>query len=94
MKYVSILIIIFFLSSCTDFYNENQMLRNELRNMEIEIASIKGSPGYLLGEAFEMIDQNEFIEVEKLFDSLKVEFPEWNKKLVEEFSKRFIAEIE
>lgn len=82
MRVLSFLLLIAFLSSCTNQIKENQELRNELRSRELELSSIQGSPGYKIGQALEYFYNEDFPEAIKIMNDLEKSFPEWNKEIV------------
>ena len=77
------------MSGCKFYSEENQELRNNLREIEIEISSIMGSPEFMFAEAFELVDQKNFDEAVTKLENLQNYFPEWNAELVNEFIERF-----
>lgn len=77
------------LAGCNFYSQENQKLRNELRQIEIEISSIMGSPEFMFGEAFDLVDQKNYKDAVAKLEQLKNDFPEWNSDLVAEFIERF-----
>ncbi|MBN1302623.1 MAG: hypothetical protein JW995_15500 [Melioribacteraceae bacterium] len=74
-----------FLAGCNFNGKEVIELRNEIRYLETEISSIKGSPGYMFGEAFDYIDAGDYTEAVGYLKALQTEFPEWNKSIVEKY---------
>lgn len=83
MKKVTVVIfLILFLASCKEQLSENQEMRNEIRNLEIEIASIKGSPEYMVGESLGKIEEGEYGEAISVLENLKSSFPGWNEDII------------
>jgi hypothetical protein len=77
------------IAGCNFYSEENQQLRNDLRQAEIEISSIMGSPQFMFGEAFDLADQENFEGASAKLEQLKNDFPDWNTDLVAEFIERF-----
>lgn len=95
---ITAVILAFSISSCELDSKELIDLRNEVRYLETEIASIRSAPGFILGEAFEYIDAEDYNEAVTRFEQLQKEFPEWNSEVVKgflsEYSKHVTAEVE
>ncbi|MBU1096686.1 MAG: hypothetical protein CVV23_04625 [Ignavibacteriae bacterium HGW-Ignavibacteriae-2] len=93
MKHFPKIILLLVLISCFSGCNLNSKeiieLRNEIRYLETELSSVQGSPGYLFGEAFEHVDAEDYAEAVNLLNELKINFPEWNKKIVEEYINNY-----
>lgn len=77
------------MTGCKFYSEENQELRNDLRQVEIELSSIMGSPEFTFGEAFELVDQSNYNEAVTKLENLQYYFPEWNTKITTEFIERF-----
>jgi hypothetical protein len=77
------------LTGCNFYSEENQKLRNELRENEIEISTIMGSPEFMFAEAFDQVDQENYTDAVAKLEKLQNDFPEWNADLVVEFIERF-----
>ncbi len=77
------------MTGCKFYSEENQELRNNLRQIEIEISSIMGSPEFMFGEAFELVNQSNFKDAAAKLEKIKYGFPEWNTELLNEFIERF-----
>jgi len=89
----SLLVITLLLSSCN--FNSQKLieLRNEVRHLETEVSSLKASPGFAFGEAFEYVDAADYPEAVRILKELKLDFPEWNKKIVENSIDEYSALI-
>ncbi len=89
MKKLILFLALLPVAGCNFYGEENQKLRNELRQVEIEISSIMGSPEFMFGEAFDMVDQDNYEEAVMKLEQLQNDFPGWNTDLVAEFIERF-----
>jgi hypothetical protein len=67
-------------------------LQNEVRFLETEVSSLKASPGFSFGEAFEYVDAEDYKEALTILKTLQNDFPEWNKELVEKFIEEYSKE--
>ena len=85
------LIMLISFNSCNFDSKEIIELRNELRFLETEIASIKGAPGYLFGQAFDYIDAEDYSEAVKYLEELQYDFPDWNKEIVVKYLNQYSA---
>lgn len=92
MKYFVFLFIVFALASCKNYTKENQELRNELRSLEYEFSSLQGSPGCMLGEAFESLELKKYDEAITKINEVKESFPEWNEGIMDELIKIIVRE--
>lgn len=82
---VTIILLLSVLTSSCEFESKELIeLRNEVRFLETEIASLRGSPGFLFGEAFEYVDAGEYAETVRLLEELQTSFPDWNEDTVSE----------
>jgi len=77
------------MAGCEFYSEENQKLRNDLRQNEIELSSIMGSPEFMFGEAFELVNERNFKDAVAKLENVKNNFPEWNTDLLTEFIGRF-----
>lgn len=77
------------MTGCELYSEENQGLRNDLRQNEIELSSIMGSPEFMFGEAFDLVDQRNFKDAVAKLENIKHNFPKWNTELLTEFIERF-----
>ena len=77
------------MTGCKLYSEENQELRNSLRQIEIELSSIMGSPEFMFGEAFELVDQRNFKDAVTKLENVKLYYPEWNSEFLNEFIERF-----
>ena len=89
MKKIIAILLLILIAGCNLYSEENQELRNELRQTEIELSSIMGSPHFMFGEAFDLVDQEDFPGAVAKLEMLQHSFPDWNSGLVEEFIERF-----
>lgn len=89
MKKLMLFLALLPLAGCNFYSEENQKLRNELRESEIEISTIMGSPEFMFGEAFDLVDQENYADAVAKLEKLQNDFPEWNTSLVAEFIGRF-----
>jgi hypothetical protein len=48
-----------------------------------------GSPEFMFGEAFDLINQKNYVDGVAKLEQLKHDFPEWNTDLISEFIERF-----
>jgi hypothetical protein len=94
LKKIIIIMLLLQMTGCKFYSEENQELRNELRQIEIELSSIMGSPEFMFGEAFEFVDQKNFGEAVAKLEYIQYNFPEWNAELVTEFIERFAKLVE
>ena len=88
-NYLLGLLILFILQSCNLNSKELIELRNEVRYLETEISSIRTSPGYYFGEAFDYLDAGDYGEAVSMLNQVKTEFPEWNSGIVNEYLAKF-----
>ena len=89
MKKIIIILLFLQMTGCKFYSEENQELRNNLRQVEIEISSIMGSPEFMFGEAFDLVNQRNFKDAAAKLENVKHNFPEWNTELLTEFIERF-----
>jgi len=89
LKKTVFFIFLLLVAGCDFYSEENQQLRNDLRQAEIEISSIMGSPQFTFGEAFDLADQENYEGASAKLEQLKNDFPDWNTDLVTEFIERF-----
>jgi hypothetical protein len=89
LKNIIVLLLLLQIAGCNFYSEENQQLRNDLRQSEIEISSLMGSPQFMFGEAFDLADQKNYKDASAQLEHLKKSFPEWNADIVTEFIERF-----
>lgn len=89
MKKIIVILLLLQMAGCEFYSEENQKLRNDLRQNEIELSSIMGSPEFMFGEAFELVNERNFKDAVAKLENVKNNFPEWNTDLLTEFIGRF-----
>lgn len=87
--FVVISIQLFLLTGCELESQELIELRNEVRFLETEISSLRGSPGFMYGEAFEYVDAGDYIQAVEILKNLQFEFPDWNAEVVNSFIEKY-----
>jgi len=89
LKKIIVILLLLQMAGCEFYSEENQKLRNDLRQNEIELSSIMGSPEFMFGEAFELVNERNFKDAVAKLENVKNNFPEWNTDLLTEFIGRF-----
>jgi hypothetical protein len=89
LKKIIVILLLLQMAGCEFYSEENQKLRNDLRQTEIEISGIMGSPEFMFAEAFSLVNERNYKDAVTKLENVKQYFPEWNTELLTEFIGRF-----
>jgi hypothetical protein len=76
------LLLLLFINGCDPYKAENDQLKERADSLQTEVDSIKNSPSYMYGLAYDRIDRQQYDEAKEILFDLNRRYPSWNQNLI------------